>query len=114
MREYLNYVGMAEAQDHYYVSKEAAIMGVDKKIVEFIQIDGLKDDLGIPSLERYMNASGMSAGELASKYKSGEVRVSWASVMDVKCVQKIASDIENYLMWGSGGRVLLDGADVEN
>ncbi len=111
MREYLNYVGMAEAQDHYYCSKEAAIMGVDKKIVEFIQIDGLKDDLGIPSLERYMNASGMGAGDLANKYKSGQVRVSWASVMDVKCVQKIASDIENYLMWGSGGRVLLDGQD---
>lgn len=111
MREYVNYVGMAEAQDHYYVSKEAAISGVDSKIIEFVQIDGLKDDLGIPSLERFMNKSGMSASDLAQRYKAGGVRVSWASVMDVKCVSKIARDIENYLMWGSGGRVLLDGAD---
>ena len=111
LREYMNYVGMAEAQDHYSVSKEAAIMGVDKKIVEFIQIDGIKDDLGIPNLNKYMNTSGMSTQELAQKYQNGDVRVSWASVFDVKCVEKIARDIENYLMWGSGGRVQLDGAD---
>lgn len=111
MREYMNYVGMAEAQDHYYVSKEASIIGVDQKIVEFIQIDGLKEDVGIPSLERYMESAGVSKYDLATKYKNGDVRVSWATVMDVKCIQKIARDIENYLMWGSGGRVLLDGAD---
>jgi len=111
MREYMNYVGMAEANDHYYVSKEASIMGVDKKIVEFIQIDGLKEDVGIPSLERYMESAGVSKYDLATKMKNGDVRVSWATVMDVKCIQKIATDIENYLMWGSGGRVFLDGQD---
>jgi len=111
LREYLNYVGMAEAQDHYYVSKEAAIAGVDKRIIEFVQIDGLKEDLGIPKLERYMQAAGVSSFDLAQKVNQGDVRVQWASVMDVKCIQKIAADIENYLMWGSGGRIKLDGAD---
>jgi hypothetical protein len=111
MREYVNYVGLAEAQDSYYVSKEAAIMGVDKKIIEFVQIDNLKDDLGIPSLEKFMQKSQMSAADLAQRYRAGQVRVSWASVMDVKCISKIARDIENYLMWGAGGRVQLDGAD---
>lgn len=111
MREYVNYVGMAEAQDHYWISKEAAIRGADKRIFEFIQIDGLKDDLGIPSLERFMQKSGMGPYELASKVKDGSVRVSWASIKDVQSIAKIARDIETYLMWGSGGRVLLDGAD---
>ena len=110
-REYMNYVGMAEATDHYFCSKEAAIKGVDKKIIEFIQIDGIKDDTGIPSLKRYMETSGMSTYDLAEKYRQGNVRVNWATVMDVKCVEKIGRDIENYLMWGSGGRVVLDGAD---
>lgn len=110
-REYMNYVGMAEAQDHYYVSKEAAITGVDSKIVEFIQIDGIKEDLGIPSLNRYMEASNMTKYDLADKMKQGSVSVNWSTIMDVKCIKKIAQDIENYLMWGSGGRVLLDGAD---
>lgn len=86
-------------------------MGVDKKIVEFIQIDGLKEDVGIPSLERYMESAGVSKYDLAQKMKNGDVRVSWATVMDVKCIQKIATDIENYLMWGGGGRVFLDGQD---
>jgi hypothetical protein len=110
-REYLNYVGMAEAQKHYHLSKEASIMEVNNKIIEFVQIDGIPQDMGIPSLERYMQVAGLSLSDLAAKKANGQARTHWATVMDVKCIQAIAQDIENYLMWGSGGRVKLDGQD---
>lgn len=113
-REYLQYVGTANAQTSYWISNEANNIGLDprdyKKVVEFIQIDG-SGDPGIPQLERYMQKSGMTPKDLAAMVAQGKARMKFAYAYDEISMRTIARDLENYLMWGSGGRAKFDGQD---
>lgn len=113
-REYIQYVGTANAQTSYWVSNEANSLGLDpkdyKKVVEYVQIDG-SGDPGIPDLGKYMDKVGMTPKDLSDMAKQGKARMKFAFAYDEISIRTLARDKENYLMWGSGGRVMLDGQD---
>lgn len=113
-REYIQYVGTANAQTSYWISNEANSLGLDprdyKKVIEYVQIDG-SGDPGIPELNKYMQQVGMTPKDLSDMVKQGKARMKFAYAYDEIAVRTIARDRENYLMWGSGGRILFDGQD---
>jgi hypothetical protein len=113
-REYLQYVGTSSAHTSYWISNEANTLGLDpkeyKRIIEFVQIDG-SGDPGIPELSKYMDTVGMTPQQLATMAKNGQARMKFAYAYDEISLRTIARDRENYLMWGSGGRIMLDGQD---
>lgn len=113
-REYIQYVGTADAQTSYWISSDANSCGLDprdyNKVMEFVQIDG-SGDPGIPELNKYMSQSGLSTSDLARMVKEGTARMKFAMAYDEISIRNIARDRENYLMWGSGGRAMLDGQD---
>ena len=113
-REYIQHVGTANAQTSYWISNEANNLGMDpkdyKKVIEYIQIDG-SGDPGIPQLERYMQKANMGPKDLAQMVASGKARMKFAYAYDEISVRTIGRDLENYLMWGSGGRAKFDGQD---
>lgn len=113
-REYLQYVGMAEAQTSYHITSKANDIGLDprdyNKIVEYVQIDG-SGDPGITDLRKYMATTGMTPQALGQMVQQGKARMKFAYAYDEISIRTIARDRENYLMWGSGGRIQLDGQD---
>lgn len=113
-REYIQYVGTAKAQTSYWVSNEANSLGLDprdyNKVLEYVQIDG-SGDPGIPELGKYMDKVGMTPKDLGDMVKQGKARMKFAFAYDEISIRTLARDKENYLMWGSGGRVMLDGQD---
>lgn len=113
-REYIQYVGTANAQTSYWISNEANSLGLDprdyKKVIEYVQIDG-SGDPGIPDLNRYMQKVGMTPKDLGDMVRQGKARMKFAYAYDEISTRVIARDRENYLMWGSGGRINFDGQD---
>lgn len=113
-REYLQYVGTADAQTSYWISSEANQMGMDpehaKRVMEFVQIDG-SGDPSEPNLNKYMETTGMTPQALGQMAREGRARMKFAMLYDEVSIRQIARDRENYLMWGSGGRIMLDGQD---
>jgi hypothetical protein len=113
-REYIQYVGTANAQTSYWISNEANSLGLDpkdyKRVIEYVQIDG-SGDPGIPELNKYMQKVGMTPKDLADMVSKGKARMKFAYAYDEISVRTLARDRENYLMWGSGGRVMFDGQD---
>lgn len=113
-REYIIKIGEAIAQTSYWISNKANEHGISvanyKKVVEFVQIDGTGDPT-IPELTKYMTSVGMSPLDLKAKVESGEARMKFAFAMDDISMKVLARDYENQLMWGTGGRILLDGQD---
>jgi len=114
-REYLQYVGTAEAQTEYWISSEANTIGLDprdfNRITEFVQIDGTGDP-AIADLRKYMETTGMTPGALGEMVKQGKARMKFAYAYDDISMRKIARDRENYLMWGSGGIVQFDSPET--
>lgn len=113
-REYLIKIGDACAQTSYWISNRANEHGISlnnyNRVKEYIQIDGSGDPT-ITELNKYMESVGMSPLDLASKAKNGEATMKFAFAMDDISMRLLARDYENQLMWGTGGRVILDGAD---
>ncbi len=113
-REYLIKIGDAVAQTSYWISNKANEYGIStanyKRVSEFIQIDGSGDPT-VSELTKYMESVGMSPLDLKAKADSGEARMKFAFAMDDISMKILARDYENQLMWGTGGRILLDGAD---
>lgn len=113
-RDYLQYVGMAEANTSYWISNEANRMGLDpkdyKRVIEYVQIDG-SGEPGVAELPKYMEKVGMTPQALGEMVKNGQARMKFAMAYDEISIRQIARDRENYLMWGSGGTIMLDGQD---
>lgn len=113
-REYLIKIGDAVAQTSYWISNKANEQGISlqnyKRAIEYIQIDGTGDPT-ITELNKYMATSGMSPMDLQKKAAAGQARMKFAFAMDDISMRILARDYENQLMWGTGGRVILDGAD---
>ena len=113
-REYLIKIGDACAQTSYWISNRANEYGFSlnnyKRVVEYIQIDGTGDPT-ITELNKYMTSVGMSPLDLKAKKDANQARMKFAFAMDDISMRLLARDYENQLMWGTGGRVILDGAD---
>jgi hypothetical protein len=115
-REFYNYVGGAEAHVHYSISSRADLM----------LKGGLRADGTVPVIELWRNfdknvdpslnslediASKMGKDYVKKAYASGQLTRSFLTALESAHLTKIANDIENYLMWGQGGKVKQDGPD---
>jgi hypothetical protein len=113
-REYIIKIGEAVANTSYWVSNKANEHGITtanyNKVMEYIQIDGSGDPT-VPELTKYMSSVGMSPLDLKKKVENGEARMQFGFAMDDISMKILARDYENQLMWGTGGRIQLDGAD---
>jgi len=113
-REYIIKIGDACAQTSYWISNRANEHGITlqnyQRVMEYIQIDGSGDPT-ISELNKYMASVGMSPLDLKAKKDNNEARMKFAFAMDDISMRLLARDYENQLMWGTGGRVILDGAD---
>lgn len=114
-REFYNFVGNSNAHGHYTVSKRAALMKDLKMlngnfpVTEIWQDKSEDRDPSIVSVEDIMKKKG--AKYMRKAMESGTLVRSYVNEIDKGCLNKIAKDIETYLMWGKGGRITQDGAD---
>lgn len=108
-RKFYNFVGLAEAHKTLSVSRWADMVKIKKDILEIYQIGGGQYD---PST---------NMKELATKFGSDVdfkdyVRKNlqgfrWLPRAEAALISEIGRDIENYLMWGKGGRIDGQGPD---
>ena len=115
-REFYNFVGNAEAHVHYSVSQRAKLMldlGVSADgrvpVTEIWRCFDKNIDPELTSFDAIVKTMGKEYVKQA--YSRGDLRVSFLTQLDAAHVTKISKDIENYIMWGHGGRVKQDGPD---
>lgn len=115
-REFYNFVGNAEAHVHYSVSQRAKLMldlGVSADgrvpVTEIWRCFDKNIDPELTSFDAIVKTMGKEYVKQA--YSRGDLRVSFLTKLDAAHVTKISKDIENYIMWGHGGRVKQDGPD---
>lgn len=103
-REFYNYVGEAEASKQLSVSSWADVAKVRSEIVELYRVD---DAYGIdPSITNIRDLVALKGRDfLRDKVKSGKVTMRWLPKMEAAALTELGRDIENYLMWGKGGKI---------
>lgn len=115
-REYYNFVGGAEAHVHFSVSSRADLMmrgGMNADgtvpVIEIWRSFDKSLDPSVTSLEDMERK--MGPGYVKKAYQSGQLSRTFVTRLEAAHLTKIANDIENYLMWGKGGRIKQDGPD---
>lgn len=110
-REFYNYVSTAKAHAGYSVTSRAQLIaekglsedGTKIPTKELWKIKDPNMDPSIRSIEQY--ASLVGTDFLKQSLKNGTVTRSYVSQLDAAHLNKIVTDIENYLMWGKGGKI---------
>ena len=115
-REFYNFVGGAEAHVHYTISSRADLMikgGMNADgTVPVTEIWRNFDQSLDPSLNSIEGIAGAMGKDYIKKaFDNGTLSRTFLTSMESAHLSKIANDIENYLMWGHGGRVKQDGPD---
>jgi hypothetical protein len=115
-REFYNYVGGAEAHVHYSISSRA-----DMQIKGGMNADGSVNVTEIwRNFDKTMDPSVSSIDDMVGKMgkdyvkramANGDLSRTFMTSLEAAHLSKISQDIENYLMWGHGGRVRQDGPD---
>jgi hypothetical protein len=109
-REYINYVGGAEATSHYSVSSRAALMSLNGvanegglKVTEIWR--SFDSDIATDPSITNLNDLAAKKGKdyVKSAVNSGSLVKGWLPAMEAAHIAKIGRDIETYLMWGTGG-----------
>ena len=116
-REYYNYVGNAEANASFSVSNKAELMmrggmsadGGTIPVVELWRNFDKSLDPSITSMDEMFLKQGKDY--IKSAVKSGSLSRAFVTKLEAASLTKIGNDIENYLMWGKGGRISGEGAD---
>tara|TARA_R110000737_G_scaffold122731_2_gene154678 strand:+ start:6299 stop:7924 length:1626 start_codon:yes stop_codon:yes gene_type:complete len=115
-REFYNFVGGAEAHVHYTISSRADLMlkgGMNADgtipVTEIWRTYDQDVDPSVSSLESMVEI--MGADYVKRAFDNGNLSRTFLTNMEAAHLNKIASDIETYLMWGHGGRVKQDGPD---
>ena len=115
-REFYNFVGGAEAHVHYSISSRADLMlkgGMNADgsipVTEIWRTFDQDVDPSVSSLESMVEI--MGADYVKRAFDNGNLSRTFLTNMEAAHLNKIASDIETYLMWGHGGRVKQDGPD---
>lgn len=115
-REYYNFVGQSEAHTHFSVSSRADLI-----LKKGMTSDGLlaineiwrnfdkNIDPSIVSIDDMVKKMGKDY--ITKSLKKGTLTRSFVTKLEAANISKIAMDIENYLMWGKGGRIAQDGPD---
>jgi hypothetical protein len=115
-REFYNYVGGAEAHVHYSISSRA-----DMQSKGGMNADGSVNVTEIwRNFDKTMDPSVSSIDDMVGKMgkdyvkramANGDLSRTFMTSLEAAHLSKISQDIENYLMWGHGGRVRQDGPD---
>lgn len=109
-REYVTYVGNQEATSTYSVSSRAALASLNGvtadgglKITEIWRLldSNVASDPLITSLDGLANKMGASYVQKA--IANNTLIKGWLPAIEMAHIAKIGRDIENYLMWGTGG-----------
>ena len=115
-REFYNFVGGAEAHVHYSISSRADLMlkgGMNADgtipVTEIWRTFDQDVDPSVSSLESMVEI--MGADYVKRAFDNGNLSRTFLTNMEAAHLNKVASDIETYLMWGHGGRVKQDGPD---
>lgn len=115
-REFYNFVGQAEAHTSFSISKRADLMakgGMNADgtipVVEIWKSFDKTLDPSIANLDDLLKKMGTDYVKKA--YQSGKLTRAFVTKMEAAHITKIGNDIENYLMWGKGGRIKQDGPD---
>ncbi len=115
-REFYNFVGGAEAHVHYSISSRADLMlkgGMNADgsipVTEIWRTFDQDVDPSVSSLESMVEI--MGADYVRRAFDNGNLSRTFLTNLEAAHLNKIASDIETYLMWGHGGRVRQDGPD---
>lgn len=115
-REFYNFVGNSEAHTHYSVSSRADLMikgGMNAAgNIPVTEIWRNFDKNMDPSITNINQMVGMMGESYVKKaMENGSLSRTFLTELEGAHLTKIASDIENYLMWGHGGRIKQDGPD---
>ena len=110
-REYILYIGNASVNTSYWISNEANKYGVTlanymDKVIEYYQIDGFGDPT-VTNLPKFMSSKNLSKDEVMKKVSG----YAFATKMDDISMRMLWIDYQNQLMWGTGGKVMLDGQE---
>jgi len=115
-REFYNFVGGSEAHVHYSVSSRADLMlkgGMSADgsvpVTEIWRSFDKNVDPSVSNLEDMVQKMGKDY--VKGAMKNGSLSRTFMTAMEAAHLSKIANDIEQYLMWGQGGRVRQDGPD---
>ena len=115
-REFYNFVGGAEAHVHYSISSRADLMlkgGMNADgtvpVTEIWRSFDQNIDPSVSNLEGMVQKMGKDY--VKGAMKNGSLSRTFMTAMEAAHLSKIANDIEQYLMWGQGGRVRQDGPD---
>jgi hypothetical protein len=109
VRKFYNFVGLAEAHKTLSVSRWADMVKLRKDILEIYQINGTNTDPSI-NLEQ-LRAKFGSDVEFKNNMKKNLTSFRWIPKAEAALISEIGRDIDNYLMWGKGGRINGQGAD---
>lgn len=108
-RKFYNFVGLAEAHKTLSVSRWADMVKIRKDILEIYQIAGTNVD---PSTNMAQLASKFGSDIEFKKYVRENIQgFRWLPKAEAALISEIGRDIENYLMWGKGGRIDGQGPD---
>jgi hypothetical protein len=115
-REFYNFVGGAEAHVHYSISSRADLMlkgGMNADgtvpVTEIWRSFDKNINPSVSNLESLVSTMGKDY--VKGAMKNGSLSRTFMTAMEAAHLSKIANDIEQYLMWGQGGRVRQDGPD---
>ena len=115
-REFYNFVGGSEAHVHYSISSRADLMlkgGMNADgtvpVTEIWRSFDKSIDPSVSNLEDMVQKMGKDY--VKGAMKNGSLSRTFMTAMESAHLSKIANDIEQYLMWGQGGRVRQDGPD---
>lgn len=114
-REYYNFVGDHQVHVSMRISEKAADMarlgivdGGASALVDFVM--RFKDGSLDPSIRSFNDAVRMYGKDFLKKFKmEGKVAGGFLTKVESAMLSQLAKDIENYLMWGEGGIIEVDG-----
>jgi len=122
-REFYNYVGEGYANQHFTVTRDAALSKVStasvkslqeyKKVIELYQLrpGSAAYDIsrqGQSPLQVYMEA-GMTQKDASKQVQQDIVKRAWIPEVEALAMKMVERDVEHYAMWGSGGTLDVEG-----
>lgn len=108
IRKFYNFVGLAEAHKTLSVSKWADMEKIRSEILEIYNIAGANTE---STNLKYLANKFNSAADFRDYMRKNTTGYRWLPKAEAALITEIGRDVENYLMWGKGGRINGQGAD---
>lgn len=122
-REFYNYVGQGFANTHFTCTRDAALSQISKdcvvglqqyrKVIEMYQLrpGSAAFDIsrtGQSPVAVYME-KGMTAKQANEAVARDIVKRAWIPEIEMLAMRMVERDVENYAMWGAGGKLQVEG-----